>query len=143
MSRIGEALHAHCSALFPICRSITGDGLRRTLRYVADRLPLELREVPTGTRVLDWEIPREWNPRAAWIRTLSGDTVADFAAHNLHLVQYSHAVPERTVPMDELRRRLHSLPERPDLIPYRTAYYADTWGFCLPHRVLESMADAA
>ena len=110
MSRIGEALHAHCSALFPICRSITGEGLRRTLRYVADRLPLELREVPTGTRVLHWEIPREWNPRAAWIRTLSGDTVADFAAHNLHLVQYSHAVPERTVPTDELRRHLHSLP---------------------------------
>ncbi|HYI83231.1 MAG TPA: DUF4910 domain-containing protein [Acetobacteraceae bacterium] len=143
MNRIGDALHAHCSALFPICRSITGEGLRRTLRYVAERIPLQLREVPTGTRVLDWEIPREWNPRAAWIRTLSGETVVDFAQHNLHLVQYSHAVPERTVPMGELRPHLHSLPERPHLIPYRTAYYADSWGFCLPHRVLEGMADPA
>lgn len=138
-----QTLFGHVEALFPICRSITGEGLRRTLRYLAERIPLELREVPTGTRVLDWEIPREWTPRAAWVRTLSGETVVDFARHNLHLVQYSRAVPEQVMPMAALRPHLHSLPAQPDLTPYRTAYYADTWGFCLPHRALEGMTDPA
>jgi aminopeptidase-like protein len=143
MSGAGATLFAHVEALYPLCRSITGEGLRRTLRHVAAHVPLALSEVPTGTRVLDWEIPREWNPRAAWIRRLSGETVVDFARHNLHLVQYSRALPERVIPIEELRPHLHSLPAQPDLIPYRTAYYADGWGFCLPHRVLEGMTDPA
>ena len=144
MSPTGESLFAHVETLFPICRSITGPGLRQTLRYIGERIPLDMREVPTGTPVLDWEIPREWHPRAGWIRTLSGETVVDFAEHSLHLLQYSRPVPECVVPMETLRAHLHSLPDQPDLIPYRTAYYAaDAWGFCLPHRRLEAMRDSA
>jgi len=138
----GQALHAHCAALFPICRSITGPGLRATLSYIGERIPLALREVPSGTPVLDWTVPLEWTPRAAWIRRLDGETVVDFAQHNLHLLQYSHAM-DAVVPLEELQRHLHSLPDQPDLIPYRTAYYGSTWGFCLPHRLRETLQDEA
>jgi aminopeptidase-like protein len=138
---IERDLRAHVEVLFPICRSITGPGLRETLRYIARHVPLELREVPTGTSVLDWEVPREWTPRGATIRTMDGRTIVDFADHNLHLLQYSVPVAERVVPRAELDKHLHSLPDQPDLIPYRTAYYADTWGFCLAHRDRVAMAD--
>ncbi|MBL6078887.1 DUF4910 domain-containing protein [Belnapia sp. T18] len=142
MAAMGEALHAHCAVLFPICRSITGPGLRETLRYVGARIPLEIHEVPSGTPVLDWTVPREWVPRSAWIRRLDGTTVVDFAEHNLHLLQYSHAM-DAVVPLAELQRHLHSIPEQPELVPYRTAYYSDGWGFCLPHRLRESLGDEA
>lgn len=140
MAGIEHDLRGHVEALFPLCRSITGPGLRDTLRYIAARIPLDLREVPTGTPVLDWEVPREWTPRGATIRTMDGRTVVDFADHNLHLLQYSVPV-DRVVPRAELERHLHSLPDQPDLIPYRTAYYADTWGFCLAHRDRLAMTD--
>lgn len=140
---IGDRLHAHCAALFPICRSITGPGLRATLRYLAARIPLAIREVPTGTPLFDWTVPEEWTPRTAWIRRLSGETVVDFGAHSLHLVQYSQALPEQVMRREELDRHLHSLPGQPDLIPYRTAYYGRTWGFCLPHAVRTAMRDEA
>lgn len=135
MKDAGQELHAHVEALFPILRSITGEGLRRTLRYVADHLPaaLEVSEVPSGTPVLDWEVPLEWTVRGATISTLAGEVVVDIARHNLHLVQYSHSM-DGLVLREELEQHLHSLPGQPDLIPYRTAYYADTWGFCLAHR---------
>lgn len=138
----GDALHAHCRALFALCRSLTGPGIRATLGYIAERIPLAIREVPSGTPVLDWAAPQEWTPRSAWIRRLDGETVVDFSRHSLHLLQYSKAV-DRVVPVEELQRHLHSLPEQPDLIPYRTAYYGDTWGFCLPHRLRESLRDAS
>lgn len=137
---IGERLHAHARALFPICRSITGAGLRETLAYIARHIPLAVTEVPSGTPVLDWTVPPEWTPRAATIRRLSGEAVVDFADHSLHLLQYSHAV-DRVVPRGELDQHLHSLPDQPDLIPYRTAYYAQSWGFCLPHRTRLAMTD--
>lgn len=133
MRDIAAELYAHVEALFPICRSITGDGLRATLQYIARQIPLDIHEVPSGTQVLDWEVPREWNVRAASISTLAGRKVVDFRRHNLHLLQYSIPV-DRVVGRDELERHLYSLPDQPDLIPYRTAYYADTWGFCLAHR---------
>jgi aminopeptidase-like protein len=138
----GEDLHAHCAALFPLCRSITGPGLRRTLGYVAARIPLEIHEVPSGTQVLDWTVPREWVPRSAWIRRLDGSTVVDFTNHNLHLLQYSRAI-DAVLPLAELQRHLHSIPDQPELIPYRTAYYSRGWGFCLPHRLRESLCDEA
>ncbi|HVR29149.1 MAG TPA: DUF4910 domain-containing protein [Thermoanaerobaculia bacterium] len=123
---------------YPLCRSLTGAGVRQTLALLGERIPLEIHEVPSGTRVLDWTVPKEWNVSAAWIRGPGGETVADFAEHNLHLVSYS--VPVRTtLELDELRPHLHSLPERPDWIPYRTSYYQETWGFCLRHRRLESL----
>lgn len=137
---IGERLHAHARALFPICRSITGAGLRETLAYIARHIPLTVTEVPSGTPVLDWTVPLEWTPRAATIRRLSGEVVVDFAEHSLHLLQYSQAV-DRVMPRGELDQHLYSLPDQPDLIPYRTAYYAESWGFCLPHRTRLAMAD--
>lgn len=130
---VGRRLHDHVAALYPICRSITGDGLRRTLEDIARRIPLAITELPSGAPALDWTIPPEWNVRGATLSTLSGRVVLDFAAHNLHLVNYS--VPlDRVVPRAELEAHLHSLPEQPELIPYRTSYYREDWGFCLSHR---------
>jgi len=121
------------ASLYPICRSITGNGVRRTLDLVEQRIPLERTEVPSGTPAFDWEIPREWNIRDAWIADASGRRVVDFRAHNLHVVGYSVPV-DRTMTLDELQPHLHSIPERPDWIPYRTTYYRENWGFCLKHR---------
>jgi aminopeptidase-like protein len=126
--------------LYPVCRSITGDGLRRTLETIGEQLSLAVSEVPTGTQVLDWTVPREWNIRDAWVKDASGRKVIDFAEHNLHIVGYS--TPVHTVlPLAQLREHLHTLPEQPTLIPYRTSYYSETWGFCLRHDVLESLPD--
>jgi aminopeptidase-like protein len=123
---------------YPICRSLTGDGVRSTLALLGERIQLVVHEVPTGTRVLDWTIPREWNASGATLSGPRGETVADFADCNLHLVSYS--VPVRaSLDLEELRPHLHSLPDHPDWIPYRTSYYRETWGFCLPHRRLESL----
>ena len=136
----GRSMMGLAAELYPIPRSLTGDGVRETLERINRRLPLEVHELSTGTPVLDWTVPREWNPREAWIRDPSGRKVVDFADHNLHLIGYSVPV-HRRMTLDELRPHLHSLPEQPDLIPYRTSYYEETWGFCLPHRLLESLPD--
>ena len=134
----GRSMMDLAAELYPIRRSLTGDGVRATLERIARRIPLDVHELPTGTTVLDWTVPREWNPREAWIRDPSGRRVVDLADHSLHLVGYSTPV-HRKMSLDELRPHLHSLPERPDLIPYRTSYYEETWGFCLPHRLLASL----
>lgn len=119
--------------LFPICRSITGAGVRRTLAEVGARLPLQVREVPTGSPALDWSIPPEWNIRAGWIKDPGGRIVVDFADHNLHVLNYS--VPVRAkLSLAELQAHLHSIPEHPDWIPYKTSYYREAWGFCLADR---------
>jgi aminopeptidase-like protein len=125
---------------FPVYRSITGDGVRRTLAMVRERIPLEIREVPTGTQVFDWTVPREWNIRDAWIKDPSGNKVVDFQDCNLHVLSYSVPVHER-LPLSELRKHLFTLPDKPDLIPYRTSYYREAWGFCLRHRTLESLPE--
>jgi len=137
----GAAMHALVRELYPICRSITGDGLRQTLTRLAQEIPLVQHEVPSGTRVLDWTVPLEWNVRDAYVKSPGGQRVIDFRRHNLHLVNYSVPV-RRTMTLAELRPHLHSLPHQPDLIPYRTSYYKETWGFCLPHRQLEQLPDA-
>lgn len=124
--------------LFPICRSITGNGVRQTLARVAAEIPLEITEVPSGTPVFDWEVPREWNVREAWIEDERGDRIVDLRNHTLHLMSYSVPV-DAVMTLDELRPHLHSIPERPDWIPYRTTYYRDDWGFCLEHRTLEQL----
>lgn len=138
--RLGTEMHALAAELYPICRSITGPGLRETLDLLGRRLPLERRRVATGTAVFDWTIPKEWSIREAWLRGPDGDKVVDFAECNLHVVNYSTQV-HRTLPLNELRPYLHTLPDRPHWTPYRTSYYDETWGFCLPHALAETLPD--
>lgn len=137
----GERMHAFSNALYPLCRSITGEGLRETLRRIGARIPITIIEVPSGTRVLDWVVPPEWNIRRAAIERLSGEVVVDFAQCNLHVVGYSRPI-DAILSRDELSAHVHTLPDQPALIPYRTGYYADDWGFCLSHQVWEEMRDA-
>jgi aminopeptidase-like protein len=125
-------LHDLVRILFPITRSITGTGVRETLAILRRHIPLSVEEVASGVRILDWEVPLEWNIRGATIRTLNGRPVVDFAANNLHVVGYSRPIHE-VMSRQELARHVHTLPEQPDLIPYRTGYFADDWGFCMPH----------
>lgn len=133
-------MHALIRDLFPICRSITGDGFRDSLRRLAEVVPIALTEVRTGTRVLDWTVPKEWNVRDAWIADAAGRRVVDFQASNLHVVSYS--IPVRTrMSLASLRSRLHTLPSQPDLIPYRTAYYTEDWGFCMAQSVLDQLPE--
>lgn len=136
----GAELHAFVRELYPICRSITGAGTRQTLDAIGRLVPLERTEVPSGTKVFDWEVPREWNIRDAWIKNSAGERVVDFRDHNLHVVNYSTPVHAR-MSLADLRPHLHSLPEHPQWIPYRTSYYRDGWGFCLKHDVLESLPE--
>jgi aminopeptidase-like protein len=131
--RCGRAMHDLATELFPICRSITGDGVRQTLRILQQHVPLKTFEVPSGTRAFDWTVPREWNIRAAYIEDPRGRRVADFAQNNLHVLGYSVPV-DRVLPLDALQAHLHSLPELPEAIPYITSYYQERWGFCLSQR---------
>jgi aminopeptidase-like protein len=137
---VGEELYKLVAELYPICRSITGDGVRRTLEVVDREVGLVVHEVPTGTAVLDWTVPREWNVRDAWVAGADGRRVIDFRASNLHLLGYS--VPVRaTMPLAELKRHLFTIPEHPDWIPYRTSYYAERWGFCASQRLVDSLPE--
>jgi aminopeptidase-like protein len=131
----GGRMYAFIAGLFPICRSITGNGARETLMRIGERIPLTISEVPTGTPVLDWTVPREWNIRDAYVKDAAGERVIDFRRHNLHVMSYSAPVHAR-LSLNELRPHLHTLPDQPDLIPYRTSYYKDAWGFCLAHNDL-------
>jgi aminopeptidase-like protein len=140
LASLGREMHALVTELYPICRSITGDGLRQTLRILRKHAPLEIQEVPTGTRVLDWIVPNEWNIRDAYIADGTGRRVVDLQTSNLSVVNYSVPVRKR-MPLSELRPHLHSLPEHPDWIPYRTSYYREDWGFCLPRRSLDALED--
>jgi aminopeptidase-like protein len=128
----GAEMHALVRELYPTPRSITGDGLRRSLRVLQRVAPLTLHEVPTGTRAFDWVVPREWNLRKARLLGPDGEVIVDADRSSLHVLGYS--VPFRgKVPLEELQRHLHSLPEQPSLVPYRTSYYEEDWGFCLSH----------
>ena len=137
---VGAELHSAVADLYPICRSITGDGVRETLRRLSRVLPLTLHEVASGTPVLDWTVPPEWNVREAWIADSRGARIVDFRRSNLHVVGYSRPVRMR-LSLAELKARCFSLPEHPDWIPYRTSYYREDWGFCLPHRQLAALPD--
>jgi aminopeptidase-like protein len=140
MASEGQQLHDFVARLYPWCRSITGNGLRDSLNALKQFVPVKLHEVPSGTQVLDWVVPPEWNIHDAWIADATGKRIVDFRQHNLHVVNYSAPVQAR-LPLAELKPRLHSLPEHPDWIPYRTSYYRENWGFCLSHTQLQSLPD--
>ncbi|MGA2447877.1 MAG: DUF4910 domain-containing protein [Polyangiaceae bacterium] len=136
----GRAMVSLMEQLYPICRSITGQGVRQTLQILSTHVPIAIHEIASGTTVLDWTIPKEWNIRDAWIANEHGARVVDFRNSNLHVVSYSVPVRAR-LPLAELRKHLHTLPDQPDRIPYRTSYYDETWGFCLTKRQLDALPD--
>lgn len=136
----GPRMHQLAQDLWRTPRSLTGDGVRATLARLSDIIPLEIHEVPSGTAVFDWTIPKEWRCRSARLIGPDGATIADFDRHRLEVVGYSTGI-DAHLSLSELQPHLHSLPDQPDAIPYVTSYYRETWGFCLPHAVRKSLAE--
>jgi aminopeptidase-like protein len=136
----GVGMHALMTELFPICRSLTGPGLRQTLARLAEIAPFTLEEVPSGTQCFDWTVPPEWTIRDAWVEDATGERVIDFRKNNLHVVGYSEPV-DQTLTLSDLRAHLHTLPELPNAIPYVTSYYSRYWGFCLSQDNLDNLVD--
>lgn len=137
---LGEQMFSLIEELYPICRSITGDGVRKTLHILKERIPLEISEVPTGTEVFDWTVPKEWNINNAWIKDSKGNKIIDFQDSNLHVLNYSIPV-DKKVTLEELKDHLYTLPDHPDWIPYRTSYYSERWGFCLEYSKFKDLKD--
>lgn len=139
-NEIGAAIYAFITELFPICRSITGNGFRQSLALIQDHIPIQKFEVASGTQVFDWIVPKEWNIRDAYVKNAQGEKVIDFRQSNLHVLNYSVPV-NKTVNLQELKAHLYTLPEQPDLIPYKTSYYNENWGFCLNHNTLQALEE--
>ena len=137
---LGAELRALLARLYPICRSITGQGVRDTLSILAESIPLQVHEVPSGTPAFDWVVPKEWNIRDAYVKNSAGERVIDFQRSNLHVVGYSVPIAKK-MSLAELKPKLHSLPEHPDWIPFRSSFYREDWGFCLEHRRLLALPD--
>jgi len=129
----GNQMYRLVAELYPICRSITGNGVRETLNKIRSIIPLEIREVPSGTRVFDWEVPKEWNIEDAWVKDSKGNKIIDFKKSNLHVLNYSVPIRKK-VSLGALKEHLYTLPDHPDWIPYRTSYYQENWGFCIRHK---------
>jgi aminopeptidase-like protein len=136
----GTELYRLVSTLYPLCRSLTGEGQRQTLTTLREIIDLTIHEIPSGTQVFDWTVPREWNIRDAYIKDSSGRRIVDFADSNLHVMGYSAPV-RRRMSLAELKPHLFTLPGHPDWIPYRTSYYREDWAFCLSHRRLLEMKE--
>ncbi len=137
---VGDAMVDLVAKLYPICRSITGDGVRQTLKIISQHYPVLVHEVPSGTKVFDWVVPPEWNITDAYFKGPSGERIVDFADHNLHVLNYSVPV-NRKMSLAELKPHLHTLPDHPDWVPYRTSYYQEDWGFCLSHNKYMGLPD--
>lgn len=136
----GERIFELAAELYPICRSITGNGVRRSLEILGRHIAIETSEVATGTQVFDWTIPREWNITDAYITNARGERVVDFRASNLHVLNYSTPV-DVVLPLEKLKEHIYTLPDQPDLIPYKTSYYEERWGFCMSHNALQALPD--
>jgi aminopeptidase-like protein len=139
-SRIGREIYALIEELYPICRSVTGDGFRQSMEILGRHIPLQIREVSSGTGVFDWTVPKEWTIRDAYVKNAEGRKVVDFRKSNLHVVGYSVPI-NRSMSLEELRPHLFTLPKYPDWIPYKTSYYEENWGFCLSHRDYLELGD--
>jgi aminopeptidase-like protein len=137
---LGKKMYSMIAELYPICRSITGGGVRQTLDIIGRYIPLEVHQVPSGTKVFDWTVPKEWNIQDAYVKDSRGEKVIDFRKSNLHILNYSIPV-HRKVKLEELKAHLYSLPDHPDWIPYRTSYYSENWGFCLSQNELSALKD--
>ena len=137
---IGEQMYGVISDLYPVCRSITGNGVRSTLERIRQEIPLTIHEVPSGTPVFDWVVPLEWNIKDAYIITPAGEKIAEFKKNNLHVLNYSIPVRKK-VTLDKLQQHLFTLPAHPDWIPYRTSYYKENWGFCITHNQFQALPD--
>jgi len=138
--QIGLNIYELISELYPICRSITGNGVRKSLNILKKYIPLEIHEIPSGTKVFDWEIPKEWNVRDAYVKNQYGQKVIDFQKSNLHLVNYSIPI-HQTMSLADLSKHLFTLPDHPHWIPYRTSYYHENWGFCLSYNDFTNLED--
>jgi aminopeptidase-like protein len=137
---VGDEMYQLICQLYPLCRSITGNGVRKTLELVGKHIPVRLHEIPTGTQVLDWTVPKEWNIREAYVKNSQGERIIDFGNSTLHVVSYSLPVKAR-IPLKDLREHLYTLPEYPEWIPFRASYYKENWGFCLSHNQLTALTD--
>jgi aminopeptidase-like protein len=137
---LGKQMHAMMEELYPLCRSITGAGTIQTLNIIKKHIPLTIHKIPTGIRAFDWTVPKEWNIRDAYIKDAQGNKVVDFADSNLHVLNYSIPV-HKQVTLHELRQHVHTLPEHPDWIPYRTSYYKEDWGFCMSFNAFEQLEE--
>ena len=140
-THIGDKIYELVTRLYPFCRSITGNGVRETLSLLQESIPLTVHEVPTGTRVFDWTVPKEWNIRDAYVKNALGEKVIDFRQSNLHVIGYSIPL-RRKISFEELKKHLFSIPEHPSWIPYRTSYYSENWGFCLSHNQLLQLSES-
>jgi len=135
---IGRQIYQLIAELYPICRSITGDGFRQTMEILRRHVPLKIHEVPSGTRVFDWTVPKEWNIKDAYVKNSRGEKIIDFQKSNLHVLNYSIPV-NRLVSLEDLKEHLFTLPDHPDWVPYRTSYYKESWGFCLSHKQFQAL----
>ena len=140
ITQLGEHMHQLIAELYPICRSITGDGVRTTLRHLQTHIPLTIHEVPSGTPVFDWTVPQEWNIRDAYVKNSMGERIIDFQKSSLHILNYSAPIHKK-ISLVELKNHLFSLPDQPTLIPYRTSYYHKNWGFCTSHTIVQALAE--
>jgi len=136
----GNDMYDLVKELFPICRSITGDGVRQTLEIIRKQIPLKIHEIPSGTKVFDWIIPKEWNINDAYVKNSKNEKIIDFKKSNLHVLNYSVPINKK-ISLDELKKHIFTLPESPKLIPYRTSYYKENWGFCITYDQFESLTD--
>lgn len=141
MNNVGNVMYNLAERLYPICRSITGNGFRQSLAIIREILPgIQVTEIPSGTQVFDWTVPKEWNIHGGWIKKKSGEIVVDFKDSNLHVMGYSLPV-HTTVSRDELLEHVYTIPDQPELIPYVTSYYKERWGFCMSDKQKQTLTD--